>query len=80
MDRHTAWCGPQLANSSTELEENLLDTYYEFKGWNREGVPKRQTLVELDLEYVADDLEQRGMLKSDEEVMAPSTSGEGGDT
>lgn len=46
-----------------EYEETLLDTYYEFKGWNKEGIPTRETLLELDLEYVAEDLEQRGILK-----------------
>jgi aldehyde:ferredoxin oxidoreductase len=45
-----------------ELEEKLLDTYYAFKGWNMNGVPTRARLEELDLAYVADDLEQRGIL------------------
>jgi aldehyde:ferredoxin oxidoreductase len=47
-----------------ELEENLLTTYYRFKGWTDEGVPTRKLLEELDLDYVADDLEQRGILKN----------------
>ena len=47
-----------------ELEEQLLDTYYEFKGWNKDGVPTRQTLEELDLGYIADELEKRGILKN----------------
>lgn len=46
-----------------ELEEKLLSTYYEFKGWNHDGIPTRKRLHELDLDYVADDLEQRGILK-----------------
>ena len=45
-----------------ELEEELLTTYYTFKGWNSNGVPTRARLEELDLGYVADDLEQRGIL------------------
>ena len=45
-----------------ELEENLLDAYYEFKGWNREGVPTRETLHELDLDCVAEDFLERGIL------------------
>jgi hypothetical protein len=40
----------------------LLSKYYAFKGWNHEGIPTRQTLEELDLAYVADDLERRGIL------------------
>ncbi len=63
-----------------ELEENLLDTYYQFKGWNLEGVPTHSSLHELDLDYVAEDLEQRGILKADEEVTAPTTSGDGSDS
>ncbi len=47
-----------------ELEENLLSTYYKFKGWNDDGIPTRERLHELDLDYVADDLEQRGILKN----------------
>src|SRR5512136_2653669 len=45
-----------------ELEEKLLDAYYKFKGWNHDGIPTRETLRELGLDYVADDFLQRGML------------------
>jgi aldehyde:ferredoxin oxidoreductase len=47
-----------------ELEEELLSTYYRFKGWNHDGIPTREKLEELDLGYVADDLEKRGILKN----------------
>ena len=46
-----------------ELEENLLSTYYKFKGWNTNGIPTKERLQELDLGYVAEDLEKRGILK-----------------
>jgi aldehyde:ferredoxin oxidoreductase len=46
-----------------ELEEQILSTYYKFKGWNMNGVPTREKLEELDLGYVAEDLEKRGILK-----------------
>jgi aldehyde:ferredoxin oxidoreductase len=46
-----------------ELEEELLTTYYTYKGWNYDGIPTRARLEELDLGYVADDLERRGILK-----------------
>lgn len=46
-----------------ELEENLLSTYYTFKGWNLDGIPTRKRLEELDLAYVAEDLEKRGILR-----------------
>lgn len=47
-----------------ELEQELLTTYYKFKGWNYDGIPTRERLEELDLAYVADDLERRGILKN----------------
>jgi len=46
-----------------ELEENLLSTYYKFKGWNMDGIPTKERLHELDLDYVTQDLEKRGILK-----------------
>jgi benzoyl-CoA reductase subunit BamB len=48
-----------------ELEEKLLDAYYKFKGWNNDGIPTKETLQELDLAYVAEDLEQRGIIKNE---------------
>jgi hypothetical protein len=54
----TAYCV-----QGVELEEELLTTYYTYKGWNYDGIPTRERLHELDLDYVADDLEQRGILK-----------------
>nr|NJM04633.1 aldehyde dehydrogenase [Desulfobacula sp.] len=47
-----------------EYEEQLLTRYYNYKGWNDEGVPTRERLEELDLAYVADELEKRGILKN----------------
>ena len=55
-----------------DLETRLLDEYYKFKGWNEEGVPTRETLESLDLGYVADDFEQRGILKIGRSDAAPS--------
>jgi benzoyl-CoA reductase subunit BamB len=49
-----------------ELEEKLLDAYYKFKGWNKEGVPTKETLHELGMDYVAEDFEQRGILKNEQ--------------
>jgi benzoyl-CoA reductase subunit BamB len=53
-----------------ELEQKLLDEYYKYKGWNNEGVPTRETLHELDLDYVYEDFVERGILK--EETVAAS--------
>ncbi len=49
-----------------ELEKQLLDAYYEFKGWNMEGVPTVQTLHHLGLDYVAEDFVARGILQAEE--------------
>jgi len=45
-----------------ENEQKLLDEYYEFKGWNQEGIPKTDTLEEFGLDYVGEDLVERGIL------------------
>ncbi len=50
-----------------ELEQKLLDAYYEFKGWNNDGIPTEETLRELGLDYVAEDFLNRGILTSGEE-------------
>ncbi len=49
-----------------ELEAQLLDAYYKFKGWNNQGIPTKESLQELDLAYVAEDLEQRGIIKNEQ--------------
>jgi len=61
-----------------ELEEHLLDTYYRFKGWNLEGIPTLETLRGLDLDYVAEDFLQRGILTENE--TDSETSGEGSES
>ncbi|MEW6375830.1 MAG: aldehyde ferredoxin oxidoreductase N-terminal domain-containing protein [Thermodesulfobacteriota bacterium] len=48
-----------------ELEEKLLDAYYKFKGWDNQGIPTKESLQELDLAYVAEDFEQRGIIKNE---------------
>jgi benzoyl-CoA reductase subunit BamB len=48
-----------------ELEAKLLDAYYKFKGWNSEGIPTKETLHALDMDDVAKDLEQRGIIKDE---------------
>jgi len=53
-----------------ELEKELLDTYYKFKGWNSDGIPTRESLEELGLDYVAEEFIQRGILKSGEDEHA----------
>ena len=48
-----------------ELEEELLTEYYRFKGWNERGIPTRESLHELSLDYVADDFLERGILQDE---------------
>ncbi len=45
-----------------ELEKELLDTYYKFKGWNNDGIPTQESLHELGLDYVSEDFVKRGIL------------------
>ena len=43
--------------------ENMLDLYYDYRGWDRKrGWPKTETLEELGLERVAEDLSKRGLI------------------
>ena len=48
-----------------ELEAQLLDAYYKFKGWDNQGIPTKESLQELELGYVAEDFEKRGILKNE---------------
>jgi aldehyde:ferredoxin oxidoreductase len=54
-----------------DYEQKLLDAYYEFKGWTDDGIPTKETLDKLDLDYVGEDLVQRGILTGNEGT--PST-------
>jgi benzoyl-CoA reductase subunit BamB len=49
-----------------ELEQKLLDAYYKFRGWDNQGIPTKKSLQELDLSYVAEDLEPRGIIKNEQ--------------
>lgn len=49
-----------------ELEKELLDTYYKFKGWNDDGIPTKETLMALGLDYVAEEFLQKGILTDNE--------------
>jgi aldehyde:ferredoxin oxidoreductase len=47
----------------SEMEQKHLDAYYEFKGWNNEGIPTQETLDKLGLDYVSEDFVKRGILR-----------------
>jgi len=53
-----------------DFEQKLLDDYYAYRGWNNDGIPTRETLDKLGLDYVSDDFEQRGVLPKSEGVTA----------
>jgi len=50
-----------------ELEEELLNAYYKFKGWNNQGIPTKETLQQLGIGFVGEDLEQRGILSYEQD-------------
>ncbi|MGI6319127.1 MAG: aldehyde dehydrogenase [Firmicutes bacterium] len=49
-----------------EFEQELLDAYYNFKGWTKDGIPSKETLDRFGLDYVSDDFIQRGILTINE--------------
>jgi len=51
-----------LEEEIPELETQLLDGYYKFKGWNHEGIPTKESLHALGLDYVAGGLPEEGHL------------------
>jgi aldehyde:ferredoxin oxidoreductase len=57
-----------------EMETKLLDEYYKFKGWNKEGIPTKETLDELGLDYVTEDFLKRGILTDGEGTLSKKTS------
>jgi len=57
-----------------ELEEELLDGYYKLKGWNNDGIPTKEALHELDLDYVGEDFIKRGILTDDQDAPAEEAS------
>ena len=59
-----------------ELEQELLNEYYRFKGWNRQGIPTRESLHELSLDYVGEELVRRGILSEGEEIAGEETASE----
>jgi benzoyl-CoA reductase subunit BamB len=57
-----------------ELEKELLDTYYKFKGWNNEGIPTKESLHELGLDFVSEDFSKRGILTDSKVASSGETS------
>ncbi|MBI5920594.1 MAG: aldehyde dehydrogenase, partial [Betaproteobacteria bacterium] len=53
----------QWKHRDPQAEQELLDKYYEFKGWNNDGIPTAETLDKLGLSYVKEDFFERGILE-----------------
>ena len=59
-----------------ELEAELLDTYYKFKGWNDQGIPTKESLHEMGLDFVAEDFIKRGILTDSEDSASTEVQAE----
>ena len=59
-----------------ELEAELLDAYYELKGWNKDGIPTQESLAELGLDYVSKDFIQRGIYADSESALSQEAPAE----
>ncbi len=59
-----------------EMEQKMLDAYYEFKGWNADGIPTKKTLDKLGLDYVSEGLVERGILTDNEGAPSSETVAE----
>jgi len=57
-----------------KFEQKLLDDYYDFKGWTNDGIPTKETLDKLDLNYVSEDFIKRGILTGNESTPSKETS------
>jgi benzoyl-CoA reductase subunit BamB len=57
-----------------DLEKELLDTYYKFKGWNNQGIPTKGFLHELGMDYVTEDFVKRGILTDSDDGFSNETS------
>jgi aldehyde:ferredoxin oxidoreductase len=57
-----------------EMEQKHLDAYYDFKGWTNDGIPTKETLDRLKLEFVSEDFIRRGILAADGGALEQETS------
>jgi benzoyl-CoA reductase subunit BamB len=44
-----------------DLEKQLLDQYYKLKGFNEHGIPTKESLHELEMDFVAEEFELKGI-------------------
>ena len=55
--------------------DGLLTKYYEHRGWTNEGIPTEETLKELGLEDIANDLKKRKVIEAEKQAAKPSKHG-----
>jgi aldehyde:ferredoxin oxidoreductase len=53
---------PPMQKLDPNTFNKWIDRFYKIRGWNSEGIPTKETLEELDLDYVRQDLERRKIL------------------
>jgi benzoyl-CoA reductase subunit BamB len=59
-----------------ELEQELLDTYYAFKGWNQQGIPTEESLRDLGLDYVYEEFVKRDVYSDTGDASSQATPAE----
>lgn len=57
-----------------ENEQKLLDEYYKYKGWTLDGIPTKEKLDELGLDFVSQDFIERGILTGSEDASSQESS------
>ena len=63
------------SESVCELDE-MLDEYYEARGWDNNGNPTREILSDLGMDFAADNLEEIGLLGKPSPRGIPAVRGE----
>ena len=53
VEKETPWGIEGVSEAKFQV---MLDDYYQFRGWDREGIPTRQKLEELGLSYIAEQI------------------------
>ncbi|MCL6479957.1 MAG: aldehyde dehydrogenase [Peptococcaceae bacterium] len=59
-----------------EFEQKLLDDYYAYRGWTKDGIPTKETLDKLGLDYVSEDFIRRGILTGNEGTPSKESAAE----
>jgi aldehyde:ferredoxin oxidoreductase len=63
---------PVLPPLDRSIFDRAIDSYYKLRGYDKDGMPTKKTLNDLDLDYVAQDLVKRGILPDENERLLSS--------